>query len=331
MILQTARVISGMFLRERTSLMTYKYVVQHWLQLQNDYRCFFYVADLQSLACGEEVDNISAQTLVVIKDWLAMGVNPEQVTIFVQSAVPGYTELYFLLSMLMPIISLKNTYDLDNCMYGSLGMPILQAVDIFLYKPSFLIEDLRFINLDIVREIAKRFNKMFSSNTRANYQIEDILHKPKYLEQYSDVQTKEDCKLEMYNKLHFLMEPEALTNKILSLAIDPKRSKRTEGGDPQKCSVWPLHKMYSSSAVLASIETGCRTAGIGCLECKQCLIDSVLAEQGPVLERRKEYDMEPRKVHTIIKKGNEEARDLAAASLRDIRRTMGLKAQWLIK
>ncbi|MCF8177334.1 MAG: tryptophan--tRNA ligase [Sulfuritalea sp.] len=126
------------------------------------------------------------------------------------------------------------------------------------------------------------------------------------------------------NTITLREDAEVVTKKIRTMQTDPARARRTDPGDPEKCPVWQLHLIYSSSEVRDWVEVGCRSAGIGCIECKQPVIDGVLKEQEPMRERAKMYEQDPQLVKNIIADGCEKARKLAQETMRDVREAIGL-------
>jgi tryptophanyl-tRNA synthetase len=377
----------------------YHGVLKNWLKLQNEYECFFFVADWHALTT--EYDNtqiIAENVLDMVIDWLAVGINPGSAKLFIQSRIPEHAELHVLLSMCTPLSWLERVpsykdqqeklANKDLTTYGFLGYPLLQTSDIIIYKAGHVpVGEDQVSHVELSREIARRFNHLYGKepgfeekakaaakkmgkknnrlyhDLRRDYQEQgdsQALEKAQaiiesqqnitigdrerllgYLEGGGKVIFPEPQALlthapkmpgldgqkmsKSYNNTISLREnPTSVEEKISTMPTDPARVRRTDPGDPDKCPVWGLHEVYSDDEVKNWVQEGCRSAGIGCLDCKRPLIDSILKEQGPIRERAKEYQDDPETVRGIISEGCEAARDVARQTLEEVRQAMGL-------
>ena len=391
------RVLSGMRPTGRLHLGHYHGVLKNWVELQHQYQCFFFVADWHALTTGyENTAGIADSAFDIVVDWLSVGVNPGEATIFVQSRVPEHAELHLLLSMITPLSWLERvpTYkdqqeklkENDLSTYGFLGYPLLQAADILVYKAGNVpVGEDQVAHIEMAREVARRFNflygreegfeekaeqaarKMGKKNaslyaairrafqeegdeeallkgrallsSQQNISLSDRQRLMGYLEGGGKVILPEpqalltkDSKMpgldgekmsKSYNNTIGLREmPEEVTRKLRTMPTDPARVRRTDPGDPTKCPVWKYHEIYSSEDVKSWAKEGCVTAGIGCLDCKQPVIDSVLKEQAPIRERSEEFLGDRDAVFAIIDEGCETARDVARETLDDVRHAM---------
>jgi len=393
------RVLSGMRPTGRLHLGHYHGVLKNWLKLQNEYECFFFVADWHALTT--EYDNtqvIAENVLDMVIDWLAVGINPGSAKLFIQSRIPEHAELHVLLSMCTPLSWLERVpsykdqqeklANKDLTTYGFLGYPLLQTADIIIYKAGHVpVGDDQVAHVELSREIARRFNHIYGKepgfeekaeaaakkmgkknnrlyhDLRRDYQEQgetQALEKAQaiiesqqnitigdrerllgYLEGGGKVIFPEPQALlthaskmpgldgqkmsKSYNNTISLREnPTSVEEKINTMPTDPARVRRTDPGDPDKCPVWGLHEIYSDDEVKNWVQEGCRSAGIGCLDCKRPLIDSILKEQEPIRERAKEYQDDPETVRGIISEGCEAARDVARVTLEEVRQAMGL-------
>ncbi len=391
------RVLSGMRPTGRLHLGHYHGVLKNWVELQHEYQCFFFVADWHALTTGyENTSGIADSAFDIVVDWLSVGVNPGEATIFVQSRVPEHAELHLLLSMITPLSWLERvpTYkdqqeklkENDLSTYGFLGYPLLQAADILVYKAGNVpVGEDQVAHIEMAREVARRFNflygreegfeekaeqaarKMGKKNaslyagirrafqeegdeeallkgrallsSQQNISLSDRQRLMGYLEGGGKVILPEpqalltkDSKMpgldgekmsKSYNNTIGLREmPEEVTRKLRTMPTDPARVRRTDPGDPTKCPVWKYHEIYSSEDVKSWAKEGCVTAGIGCLDCKQPVIDSVLKEQAPIRERSEEFLGDRDAVFAIIDEGCETARDVARETLDDVRHAM---------
>lgn len=393
------RVLSGMRPTGQLHLGHYHGVLKNWLKLQNEYECFFFVADWHALTTDyENPRHISDSVWEMVIDWLAVGINPGSAKIFIQSRVPEHAELHLLLSMCTPLSWLERVpsykdqqeklSNKDLTTYGFLGYPLLQTADIIIYKANYVpVGEDQVAHVELSREIARRFNflygrepgfeekaenaakKMGKKNNRLyhdlrrNYQEqgdEQALEKARALiESQQNISIGDRERLMGYlegggkmifpepqamlteapklpgldgqkmsksygNTIGLRDSPGSIESRIKTMPTDPARVRRSDPGEPEKCPVWDLHKVYSDDEVKEWVQTGCRSAGIGCLECKQPVLDAILKEQAPIRDRIREYEADPETVRGILSDGCEAARDEARETLEEVRRAMGL-------
>ncbi|MCB1747549.1 MAG: tryptophan--tRNA ligase [Gammaproteobacteria bacterium] len=393
------RVLSGMRPTGQLHLGHYHGVLKNWVQLQHEYECFFFVADWHALTTSYDDTAIIGQTVYdIVVDWLSVGINPGEATLFVQSRVPEHAELHLLLSMITPISWLERVpsykdqqeklRERDLSTYGFLGYPLLQAADILIYKGGHVpVGEDQVAHIEMAREVARRFNhlygrepgfedkaeaaakKMGRKNAKLYFEIRrtyqeggdlEALAKGRalleaqqnislgdrerllgYLEGGGKVILPEPQALltpeskmpgldgekmskSYHNTIGLREAPESVTQKLRTMPTDPARVRRSDPGDPQKCPVWRFHEIYSSDDTRQWAREGCTTAGIGCLDCKQPVIDAVLREQQPIRERSVEFLNDPDTVRAIIDEGCEAARDVARDTLDDVRQAMSL-------
>ncbi len=393
------RVLSGMRPTGNLHLGHYHGVLKNWVRLQSEYPCFFFVADWHALTTHYETPDVIEQSVWdMVIDWLAVGVDPNQATLFIQSKVPEHAELFLLLSMGTPLGWLERvpTYkdqieklkEKDLQTYGFLGYPLLQAADILIYRAQQVpVGEDQVPHVEMTREVARRFNYLYGrepgfeekaleavkklGSKRAKMYTElrvafqergddEALEQAKALLQESQSLSMADRErlfgfLEGSRKI-ILPEPQALLTaasrmpgidgqkmsksygntisireqpedvikKIRTMPTDPARVRRTDVGDPAHCPVWQLHVVYSNEETKQWVEKGCKSAGIGCLECKQPVIDAILAEQQPMFERAQKYLDDPSLLRSIIADGSDQARKVAQETMREVREAMGL-------
>ena len=400
---QPQRVLSGMRPTGRLHLGHYHGVLKNWLRLQHEYECFFFVADWHALTTDyERPGDIESSSWEMMIDWLAVGINPKNAKLFIQSRVPEHAELHLLLSMMTPLGWLERvpTYkdqqeklkEKDLATYGFLGYPLLQAADILIYKAGLVpVGEDQVVHIEMAREVARRFNHLYGSEpdfaekaeaaitkmgkknaklyrelrrkfqemgdhealetarafllTQQNITLGDRERLFGYLEGISKAILPEPHPLltqmpkmpgldgqkmsKSYgNTISLREEPEAVTQKLKTMPTDPARVRRTDPGDPDKCPVWQFHQVYSPDQVKTWVREGCTSAGIGCLECKQHVIDAVLAEQAPIRERALEIMENYNLVRNIVEEGCEAARDVAQETLDEVREVMGLRKRY---
>ena len=393
------RVLSGMRPTGQLHLGHYHGVLKNWAQLQHEYECFFFVADWHALTTTYEDTAIISETVFdLVVDWLSVGINPGEATLFIQSRVPEHAELHLLLSMLTPISWLERVpsykdqqeklKERDLSTYGFLGYPLLQAADILIYKAGHVpVGEDQVAHIEMSREVARRFNFLYGREPGFEEKAEAAARKmgKKNAKLYFEIRRayQEDGDAEAVDKGRALLEsqqnislgdrerllgyldgggkvilpePQALltpeskmpgldgekmsnsydntiglredaadvTQKLRTMPTDPARIRRSDPGDPNKCPVWNFHQIYSTDEIRDWAREGCTTAAIGCLDCKQPVIDAVLAEQQPIRERSEEFLNDPDAVRGIIDEGCETAREMARDTLEDVRHAMNL-------
>jgi len=393
------RVLSGMRPTGQLHLGHYHGVLKNWIELQHEYECFFFIADWHALTTVyEETSGITESVFDIVVDWLSVGINPGEATIFIQSRVPEHAELHLLLSMITPISWLERVpsykdqqeklKERDLSTYGFLGYPLLQAADILIYRAGFVpVGEDQVAHIEMAREVARRFNflygrepgfeekaetaarKMGKKNAKLYFEIRrsyqedgdaEALEKGRaFLESQQNISLGDRERLlgylegggkvilpepqallthaskmpglngdkmsKSYNNTIGLREhPESVEKKLRTMPTDPARVRRSDPGDPGKCPVWQFHQVYSDQDVKDWVQEGCRSAAIGCLDCKQPIIDAVLAEQAPIRERSEEFLQDRDAVQAIIDEGCETARDAARDTLDEVRHAMNL-------
>ncbi len=211
--------------------------------------------------------------------------------------------------------------DKDLSTYGFLGYPLLQTADILIYKPKFVpVGEDQVAHVELTREVSRRFNHLYAKDAAILSEPEALLTKESKFPGLDGQKMSKSYN----NTIALTEEPASVTAKIKRMPTDPARARRSDPGEPEKCPVWGLHKIYSTEEVKQWVVTGCRSAGIGCLECKTPLIESVIAEQAPIIERAKYFSAHPEIVKSIIVEGTEQARDCAKKTLQQVRIAIGI-------
>lgn len=303
--------------------------LKNWVSLQDRYDCFYFVADWHALTTGyADPSSIKESTQDLLINFIAAGLDPDKSTIFIQSQVPQHAELHLLLSMITPIGWLERvpTYkekqeqlkDRDLSTYGFLGYPVLQTADIIIYRAKHVPVGIdQFPHLEISREIARRFN----------YLYKEIFPEPEgLLAEFPKVPGLDGRKMsKSYNNAIYLSDsPETVEQKIRTMMTDPARKRRTDRGEPEMSPVYHLHKIFSSEEELNEVAHGCRTAEIGCIDCKKILIKNVFNYMGPIWQKRNEIVSNPEIALEIAKKGSEKAKAVAEETMKLVREAMGL-------
>ena len=303
--------------------------LRNWLKLQDKYRCYYSIVTWHGFS-SEYMKSVSVRenTFEVAADWLSIGLDPKKCTIFVQSEVKEHAELHLLLSMIIPLPWLQRvpTFkemqrelpDKDLNTYGFLGYPVLQTADILVYKADAVPvgEDQAF-HLEFAREVTRRFNRLFGN----------IFPEPQtFLTEVSKLAGTDGRKMsKSYGNAILLKDsPEVIRQKISTMKTDVRRKRRTDPGVPEDCPVFTLHKAFVAIKQREELAQGCRTAGIGCLECKNVVIESLLNLLTPYREKRDKFEKKPQLVWGILEEGNDKARLVAQKTMEEVRSAIGL-------
>jgi tryptophanyl-tRNA synthetase len=329
------RVLSGMRPTGKLHLGNYMGALHNWVRLQDQYECYFFIADLHALTTDyADPSGIAPNTREVALDFLAAGLDPQKCTVFVQSEVKPHYELPLLLGMITPLGWLErvpsykemqeNLASRDLTNYGFLGYPVLMASDILLYQADYVpVGQDQQAHVELTREIARRFNQFYKKQPAG----EEILPEPQVLLTPSPKLPGTDGRKmsKSYGNTILLSDSEAeIRAKLKPMVTDPARIRRKDPGNPDKCPVGDLHKIFSSQEMLAKVYEGCTTAGIGCIECKTWVADAIVAHLAPIQERRAHFEQKPALVTEILAAGDERARTRAEQTMQEVRAAMGL-------
>ncbi len=322
------RVLSGMQPSGLMHLGNYLGALENWKALQEDYECFFFVADWHALSTNyADTSRIREFVRELLIDWLAAGIDPKRSTVFIQSHIPEHAVLHLLLSMMVPVSWLERnpTYkekqdeikEKDLSTYGFLGYPVLQAADILLYKPDFVpVGKDQLPHLELTRELARRFNDIYKKQ---------VFPEPKeHLTKFPKVLGTDGRKMsKSYGNTINLSDAEPVVRqKLKTMVTDPARVRRTDPGNPDVCPVYEFHKIYSPQEVQAQINTDCRTAAIGCIDCKKLVADRMVERMGPIWEARAALTSHPSRIDEIVQDGSARAEKVAKATLAEVNEAM---------
>src|SRR5882762_8035069 len=327
------RVLSGMRSTGRLHLGNYVGALDNWVPMQDHYDCFFEVADWHALTTDyADTTRVKENSLEVALDWLAAGLDPERSVIFIQSHVPAHAELHLLFSMITPLGWLErvptykeqrdNIKDKDLGTYGFLGYPVLQSADILIYRADIVpVGEDQVAHVELTREIARRFNSFYGGKREYVFPEPASLLTPAPKLPGTDGRKMSKS----YGNTVMLTDPEPVVRlKLKTMVTDPARVRRTDPGNPDVCPVGDLHKIFSSKETMAKVYEGCRSAGIGCIECKSWAADALVKILTPMQERRKKYEDNPRDAWDILEAGSARAREVAGSTMDEVRKSMGL-------
>jgi tryptophanyl-tRNA synthetase len=308
----------------------YMGALENWVALQDRYECFFGVVDWHSLTTDyADPSQIRENVIEVATDWLAAGLDPARSTLFIQSLVPQHAELHLLLSMIVPVPWLErvptfkeqqqNLAGKDLSTYGFLGYPLLQTADIVVYKADAVpVGEDQAPHIELAREVVRRFNNLYG----------EVFPEPQTLLTESKRIPGTDARKmsKSYgNAIYLKDDPETVKQKLRPMVTDPARKRRTDPGDPDVCPVFDLHKAFSTQETREWAAAGCRSAGIGCLDCKAKLGEHMLERLAGVHARRPELAKRPDTVWDVLVEGSKKAREVAEATLEDVRGAMKIR------
>ena len=320
-------VLSGLRPTGRVHLGNYFGAVRNWVQLQDAYRCFYFVADWHALTSDyADPSNIRQSTYEAVADWLAAGLDPKKSTIFVQSMVKEHAELHLLLSMVTPLPWLERVptfkdqqaqiEDKDLNTYGFLGYPLLQTADIIVYRANHVpVGEDQASHLELSREIVRRFNNFYG----------DVFPEPQPLFTATPkVPGLDGRKMSKSygNTIGLTASADEIRALVMTMFTDPNRIRRKDPGNPDICNLFQFHKLFSDDATIARVDHECRTAQIGCVDDKKLPAEIIIEKLRPVRARREEIDRDPGIVWNVLRDGNERARERAAETLTLVRRAM---------
>jgi len=321
------RVLSGMQPSGLLHLGNLLGALDNWKALQDQHECFFLVADWHALSTNyADTSRIKEFTRELLIDWLAAGIDPNRATLFIQSRIPEHAILHLLLSMIVPIPWLERnpTYkekqeeikERDLSTYGFLGYPMLQAADILLYKPDYVpVGKDQLPHLELTREIARRFNSLYRP----------VFPEPKeHLTKFPKVIGTDGRKMsKSYGNTINLSDTEPVVRqKLKTMVTDPARVKRTDKGNPDVCPVYDFHKIFSSVQTIEQVNRECRTAGIGCIDCKKLVADVMVQRMAPIWEGRTRLTAKPGQVDEIVREGSRRAAAVAHRTLEEVNDAM---------
>jgi tryptophanyl-tRNA synthetase len=317
------RVFSGIRPTGRAHLGNYLGAIKNYVALQDEHDCVYCIVDLHALTTVEDTENLRQNTTEIALDLLAAGIRPEETILFIQSHVPEVTELHTILSMVtqlgkltdLPTFKEKVRQQPENINYGLVGYPVLMTADIVLYKSDFVPVGIdQAPHIEFAREIVRSFNYRYKTSVLIEPQMKNT-EIPKVL----GIDGKEKMSKSLNNHIELASTPEETQKRVMMMVTDPNRMKRTDPGNPDICNVFSMHKIFTSEEDVAMINTECRRAGIGCVDCKKRFAENLNKSLQPFRENRTQLAADPNYVTDVLHDGANRARSIARLTMDEVR------------
>ncbi len=322
-------VLSGMRSTGNLHIGHLKGVLENWIELQDKYSCFFFIADWHALTTEyDNTNSLKEFALEILAEWLAVGLDPEKSVLFVQSQVKEHAELHLLLSMITPIAwlervpsykEMKTQLKKDLNTYGFLGYPVLQAADIIIYKAKYVpVGEDQVPHVELTREIVRRFHYLFKK--------EVFVEPQELINRAARVKGLDGRKMsKSYGNAIYLADPtEVVKEKIMNAVTDPARIRKTDPGHPDICNVYHYHKLFSPPDEVEELERKCKAGEIGCVQCKRNLFEKVESVLAPIREKRERLLSNRDELIDILRDGARRAREVASKTMEEVREAVGL-------
>ena len=322
------RVFSGARPTGRQHLGNYLGAIKNYVALQDDYECVYCIVDLHALTTVEDTENLRQNTYDMALDWLAAGIRPAETIMFIQSQVPQVTELHTLLSMVTPLGKLtdlptfkeKVRQHPENVNYGLVGYPVLMTADIVLYKSNLVPVGVdQAPHIEFAREIVRSFNFRYGTKALIEPQMKNT-EVPKVL----GIDGKEKMGKSLNNHIELAATPEETAKRVMQMVTDPARLRRNDPGNPDVCNVFSMHKVFSSAGEVEMINRDCRTAVLGCVDCKKLFAANLNKSLEPFRQKRSEIGSKPEQVMDILHDGAKRARAIAEETMKEVREAVQL-------
>ena len=302
--------------------------MKNYVALQENYECVYCVVDIHALTTMETTLNLRMNTIDMVLDWLAAGMDPQKSIIFVQSHVPQVMELHTILSMVTPLGKLtdlptfkdKVREQPQNVNYGLVGYPVLMAADIALYKADTVPVGVdQAPHIEFTREVVRSFNYRYNTDVLVEPQMK-VTEFPKVI----GIDGQQKMSKSLDNHIEMASTPEETQKRVMMMVTDPQRQRRSDPGNPDVCNVFSLHKIFSSREEVEMVNRECRAAGIGCVECKKLLAKNLNEHLSPFRERRAEFEKDTDAVVDMLKDGAKRAVIIAENTMDEVRSAIGL-------
>lgn len=321
------RILSGMRPTGKLHLGNYVGALENWTKLQDEYQSYHLIADYHVLTTDISTEEIYNNTIEMVTDWLAAGLDPQKAPMFRQSQIKEHTELFLIFAMLITKARLERNptlkeqvrdLNIENLTYGHLGYPVLQAVDILLYKGDVVpVGEDQLPHIEITREIARRFNNQYSPDT-------PIFPEPEgKITEFARLPGLDGNRMSksLGNTIFLSDSPDIVNQKLRKAVTDPLKVRKNDPGRPEVCLVFTYHKKFNPDEI-NDIEINCRSGALGCVDCKNRCAAKMNSFLEPILERRKKYEVNIDLVKDIITDGEKRARAVAEATMNEVHQKM---------
>lgn len=322
------RVFSGARPTGRQHLGNYLGAIKNYVALQDEYDCVYCVVDIHALTTVGTTANLRLNTYEMVLDFLAAGIRPDETIVFVQSQVPEVTELHTFFSMVTPLGKLtdlptfkdKVRQQPHNINYGLVGYPVLMAADIALYKADAVPVGIdQAPHIEFTREVVRSFNHRYKTDVLIEPQMK-ATEIPKVL----GIDGQKKMSKSLNNHIELSATPEETEARVMQMVTDPQRKRRSDPGNPDVCNVFTMHKIFSSPEEVDRINTECRTAEIGCVECKRLFARNLNKHLEPFRAKRAEIEKEPNYIADVLNDGQKRASVIAKQTIREVKEAIGL-------
>ncbi|MGB9629684.1 MAG: tryptophan--tRNA ligase, partial [Thermodesulfobacteriota bacterium] len=306
--------------------------IRNWVRLVEKYECIYCVVDYHAITIEYEVDLMQPRILETATILVACGLTPERCIVFVQSHVPEHTELAWIFNCVTPVGELERMTQFkekakqhrQNINMGLLDYPVLQAADILIYKARYVpVGEDQIQHVELSREIARKFNARFG-NTFPEPQV-ILSDAPRILGTDGNAKMSKS----MNNAIGLLEPPEIIWERLRTAVTDVNRQRRSDPGNPDRCNVFTMHQAFSKTGQIADVDQNCRTAGIGCIECKEILFKNMMEELIPIQERVKEIREKPGYMIDALRSGATRCKAMVKEVMEEVRTKIGVKSSWM--
>jgi len=322
------RIFSGIQPTGIIHIGNYVGAIKNWVELLDRYECIFSIVDYHAITIEYDAETFRRNIVQAAATLIACGLDAERCTLFVQSQVPEHTELAWIFNCVTPLGDLermtqfkdKSQQHRQNINIGLLDYPVLQAADILLYKSTVVpVGEDQVQHIEMTRRIARRFNTRFGETFPEPQEL--LSRTPKIM----GVDGKAKMSKSLNNFIGILEPPEAIWEKLRTAVTDENRKRRSDPGNPEICNLFTMHQAFSPQEDVARIDRTCRSAEIGCIECKRMLFEHMMGYLKPIQERFAELERRPEQVAAALERGAEQCRAIAAAVMQEVRHKLGIR------
>jgi len=326
------RIFSGIQPSGEIHIGNYVGAIRNWARLVEKYECIYCVVDYHAITIDYEVDLMQQRILETSTILVACGLTPDRCIVFVQSHVPEHTELAWIFNCVTPVGELERMTQFkekakqhrQNINMGLLDYPVLQAADILIYKAGYVpVGEDQIQHVELSREIARKFNARFG-NTFPEPQV-ILSDAPRILGTDGNAKMSKS----MNNAIGLLEPPETIWERLRTAVTDVNRQRRSDPGNPDRCNIFTMHQAFSKADQIAFVDQNCRTAGIGCIECKEILFKNMMEELSPIQERVKEIREKPRYIIDLLRSGATRCKAIAKDVMEEVKAKIGIKSSWM--